>query len=614
MTMFSSCENLQLQEPEIPEESFSTEDSAKQIFTATISADTKTYLDYDAVRNVYKTVWSEDDYIYVMNAENGTYEYCPLIEGAGTTTAKFEGSIKAKKYIALYGSSVDPYTTPAVYLSDWQTNYYNEYWDVEEGVYKVDMNLEQGAFPMVAQSKSTDFSFQNLCSVLKVNVTGDNDDYLYNFNIRANDYEYLYGYAAIDLSGREPVLNFDYGGSVINFSCWYYLSDRPLSFYVVVPAQTYSGGLTLEFETGNGYKTYEIRGDVNMRRSHIRNVNVSLSQHSVEIPDVEWYTDVTYDDGETWDTYEMIYENGMYVYRGFYLEAGTYVRFMEGWNGLYYGCPSIFRNGRLKTNTCVDLESGENWYWFYTYATGMYDIYLDPYERRAYIMSEGRSLYYLPTTEMVIRDTYDSVYNSDDGEIVKVSGVVMAQAANGFVLAMDAMYYNNIYVYDPSGYYSSVGMGDWVDLYGVVSSYRGLKELTVSESVNWYQIFWDRDDYDYTAEDPVQLDPKSYYSYSYEYVRATGTLRITTNSTGYTYYNLVMDDQTAYQVSLAAPVIDLSQYNGERVTVEGYYFGVSGSNTIYHNVIMKRIFEADSAVSGGSTENVLSGGTIGIRR
>ena len=117
-----------------------------------------------------------------------------------------------------------------------------------------------------------------------------------------------------------------------------------------------------------------------------------------------------------------------------------------------------------------------------------------------------------------------------------------------------------------------------------------MMEVAVSSDIAWYEVV-KYEEYDYTAETPLELDPSDFSSYYYAYVRTIGTLNITNSSTG-TYYNIVMDDQTAYQVSISSPVIDLAPYNGKDVIVEGYYFGVSSnSTTTFHNIVLKKISE-----------------------
>ena len=124
MTLLSACEAIGPQESEQPGYGISGGTAATQLFTATIGADTKTYLQYND--GVYKTVWSEGDYIYVINSETAEYELCQIVEGVGTTTATFAGTMEADSYMAYFGSE----------------------WDIEEGQDKLEIyfNSYQEAF------------------------------------------------------------------------------------------------------------------------------------------------------------------------------------------------------------------------------------------------------------------------------------------------------------------------------------------------------------------------------------------------------------------------------------------------------------------------------------
>ena len=135
-----------------------------QYFTADIGADTKTSLAYDPTRGTYKVLWSEGDEILVINAETGESELCPIVEGVGTKKAKFAGTLKANKYYAVYGSNVSiDGAVPELFVS--QIQYGSD-------------GIKGDRFQMFAQSSSRSFSFQNLYSLIKINVTAEEGEYL----------------------------------------------------------------------------------------------------------------------------------------------------------------------------------------------------------------------------------------------------------------------------------------------------------------------------------------------------------------------------------------------------------------------------------------------------
>lgn len=602
MAMFSACENLTIQELETPEENLATGENGQQIFTATLDADTKVYLDYDSANNVYKTLWAENDQICVINAETGESELCPIIEGVGTTTAKFAGSITADRYIAVYGQNVNNTgsSSASLYMSSYQWG--NFHWDDEEYEYKI--RFDNNVFPMVAKSSSKTFSFQNLCSVLKLTMTGASGDYLDNIRVTANDPEtYLSGRINVDVSGSSPLVTFDYGDNYVEFSTWKEFSSDPMECFIVLPAQTYAGGLTLEFRTSYGSKTVEVKGDVEMKRSRIRNLNVDLTSDPVYDVQQDWYVCLSEDDGDSWDNYQMELEDGMYVWRGLYISSSTYLRLFEYNSDTYYGCSSDFRNSWSKTNACVELASGEDWWWFGVPHTGYYDIYVDPDRNCTYIMSSGVSPYDLPTQDLVIYDSYDMMFaNAGEGALVKVYGIVMAKNANGFILSIDTYYDNYVYVYDPYGY-CPVDLGYALDLYALAKTYRGQKELELQSGTYWYHMY-DTDYYYYDLENPTEIDPASYTSTGFDYVGFTGYYT-TNTSNGKTYYNIT-DESGNRIASITAPIEDLSSYVGLKVNLVGYYQGSNADGTAV--IVMRQI----ATVPSGSTEEILPGGSITV--
>lgn len=597
MAMFSACENIQLQEPESPEEILvddATED--QQFFVATIGADTKAYLEFDASRNVYKTVWDDDDEIFIIDPDTGESERCVIVEGAGTSTAKFAGNISADRYIAVYGQDVyyNGGKSVGLYLSSHQS--LSSY---PQG------HMNNGCFPMIAESSTKSLSFKNICSVLKITVTGEEDgNYLNSMTISSNDSNvYMAGGVKVDISGSEPRMTFDYGSEELNCSVWEYFSSAPLEFFVVLPAQTYTGGFTIQFDTDYGTKTISVDGDVEMKRSRIRNLNVHIGSTPDYDVQQDWFVCLSEDDGDSWDNYQMDLEDGMYVWRGLYISSSTSLRLYEYNEDVYYGCSSQFRNSWSKTNTCIELASGEGWWWLGVLESGYYDVYVDPARNCAYIMSSGYSPYYLPTQEPVVYDSYDMLYSyATEESIVKVLGVVMAKNANGFVISIDGYDDNYVYVYDPYGY-CQVDLGYVLDLYAVAKDYRGQKELVIEDSRHWYHM-WRTDYRYYEFESSTNIDAASYSSYRFDYVNVTGYYT-TSVSAGKTYYHLT-DEWGNIIASITSPLEDLSSYEGLKVNVEGFYQGRDTNGTAV--IIMRNI----RTLAGGTTEEILPGGSITV--
>lgn len=329
--------------------------------------------------------------------------------------------------------------------------------------------------------------------------------------------------------------------------------------------------------------------------------------------EVKWILEFSEDDGDSWTSVDMQLVNGVYVVADQLLEAYAYLRFLEVATDTYYGCPGSFL-GSGKTNTKVSLASGESWWWFYMYCAGYYDIYLDPEEMSVHIMSDGCHPDELPTG-YTIYEQYSDICSVSDNSSVKVFGVVQAKCGNGFIVALEARYYNNIFVYDPNNL-CSAELGNWIDLYATKTTNNALPEIIIYEDAYWCHKLNDQV-FDYAAEAPKVIEDLSlYHSEMYDYIRFVGTLELSTTTSGKTYYNLTDGIQTDFKGSISTPLVDINGYDGQKVMVEGYYTGsnVSGYTT-YVNLVMKKIIPVnEDTMAGGSTEDITPGTDIPLTR
>lgn len=597
LAALSACQTILPQEEENPQFSVSGgSGQTVQYFTATIGTDTKTYLEYDPYANVYKTLWSDGDRILVINADTGESEYCYIVEGAGTNVAKFAGTLNADHYYAVYGDNVDMSDDglPAVYLSSYQSSYYR---------------LHDGLFPMFAQSSSKSFSFQNLCSLIKINVTGTEGDYLNYISLEANSSQsYMNGRAQIYMSGNEPQLDFLSGSPELTVEVYEPLYATERSVYVVLPSQTYRGGFKLTFNLDSGIKTINITDDVVMRRSHIRNLNLNLSEDGV--PQENWVLEMTRDGGNSWSvTQNLEYRDGYFFFDDLYVSEGEQIsfRFCETSTGCCYGCSTDFRDGRYKTNARVDLVPYGNM--LSLTHQGYYDIYLNPEEDCFFIMSDYLQPSDLPTMDSVLHETYESLENTYENQIAKVRAYVLAKNAFGYILAIDAQYDNYILFYDPL-HKVDIDLGYSVDIYAAVKTYNDLKELDASE-VCWFSIISSNYN-DADLRSPLKVEYLSTYdSYKYDYLSVTGRLESSINSqNGRTEYTLIVQSPEYFEVIISQPYQDLAEFVGKPVLVEGFHMGHNASgSTPTLKIMLKRIWHEDS-MADSSTEDVLPGGSI----
>ena len=593
MALLTSCNSLEL--PQEPVASGASGGMSEQTyFTATLAPDTKVHLQYQD--GVYKTYWDEGDRIYVCNDDTGEVETCVLVEGAGTSTGKFAGSIQARNYTAFY-------------------SYVSQPWKNDDDSYGMTLQNNRSGFCdyMMARSTTKTFSFKNICSYLKLNVSG-NGEILYNIEIRSNDDSApLCGVAKILESNGEPGLYFDsdnqyFDNTSLYVSVYEYLGSSPYECVVAIPAQTYHGGLTVTLNTESRSEEFHVDGDIEMRRSHIRNLNLNLSEGGA--PQENWVIEMTRDGGNSWSvTQDLEYRDGFFFFDDLYVYDGEQVSiyFYETNAGVIYGCSDDFRDGSYKTNTRVELvEYGAM---LNLKHQGYYDIYLNPEEDCFFIMSDYRLPSELPTMEPVLHETYESLETTYENQIAKVRGYVIAKNAFGYILAIDAKYDNYILLYDPH-HKMDIDLGYSVDIYAAVKTYNDLKELDVTE-VCWYSVI-NYNYYDTDLSNPLKVEYlSSYNSYRYDYLSVTGRLESSVNpQNGRTEYTLIVQSPEYFEVIISQPYQDLAEFVGKPVVVEGFHMGHNASgSTPTLKIMLKRIWHEDS-MTDSSTEDVLPGGSI----
>lgn len=220
-------------------------------------AETKTHLSGQD-NNIYKTLWSEDDAIGVFAGGANVSEF-KLTGGAGTISGEFTGTIPSGNKIAVY-----PYSICESIKGSSVSVVFPEEQTYKEG------NIPDGAYPMVAAGGENTLKFKNLCSVLKISMTGSLTVNYISFS--ANDSKIkVSGDAVINADPESPSLNISGGGiSTIKLVCpAVALSDNSTDFYIVVPAQKYTGGFSLIIDTDKGKVQKTIETDVTLKRSEL---------------------------------------------------------------------------------------------------------------------------------------------------------------------------------------------------------------------------------------------------------------------------------------------------------------------------------------------------------
>lgn len=252
-------------------------------------ADTKTSLS-GLENGMYYPLWSAGDEIAVFADDDKNPSKFNLISGEESTAAMFSGTRKGKDYFALY-----PYDVAG---------------SISDGVLSVNLPETQkyvkgsfgpGAFPMVASgSASEGLRFMNLCSVLKISFTGTAA--VKSVTLTANDENtFLSGSASVVVENADTdkallVMSAGASRSVVLETKGLEISeDSPADVFIVIPSQTYKGGLTIEVDTYTEKITKKISTALTFERSQIR--AIKDFELDSEVPDI---IPETIPDNEIW--------------------------------------------------------------------------------------------------------------------------------------------------------------------------------------------------------------------------------------------------------------------------------------------------------------------------
>lgn len=241
-------------------------------------ADTRTTLS-GLEDGMYYSLWAAEDEIAVYADNDVDPSKFILSSGEGSSVATFSGNRKGNEYHAVY-----PYDIAGA-ISDGIVNVI-----LPDTQKYVKDSFGPGAFPMFAEAPAGDgLRFMNLCSVLKISLTGTAA--VKSVTVTANDETTsLSGPASVVIGQSESsgkLLTMSAGGSrsvVLTTKGLEISEDAPADVFIVVPAQTYKGGLTIEVDTYNEKFTKTVTSDIVFERSQLRAIrNFELD---AEVPDI----------------------------------------------------------------------------------------------------------------------------------------------------------------------------------------------------------------------------------------------------------------------------------------------------------------------------------------
>lgn len=582
--MLSACQTL-----ENPKEFDAPVQDNATIFTADLGPQTKTYLDFDAESGVYKTKWADRDGIIILARQSdGTVKRATgyLIDGIGTTSGKFASDISGEHYLAFYG-----YYSNASNMSEgeilpfFQVEQYSRQSADSTGVTTVEKSFSDYAFPMYAESDSTVFQFKNLGGILKMSLTGT--DYISSIYITSNSGVKMSGASRIIMNGNggfttEMVdsLSRDYVRYVLNAE----LSETEATdCYIVLPPQTYTGGITIQINSVSGQMIKTISSDFTLERSQIRAIP------AFEYKNEETYSWAVIGSMSNWsEDIPMEFADNVYKLNGINLTEGDEFKFRA--NGDWaFNLGGMYDPTPIGTDdTQKVIADGGN---FQVTTTGTYDIVLDPVN--------GLVSFICKDSYVECAD-YDTVASLSDNTKVSVTGFVVATYKRGFILNIGNYWGNTILVYqgtDQSMYQPVIG--NQVTVLCEKVTYNSLPEL---KNILGITVIDDGERnfmYDQYFDLTSSADFDSFYWDRYDYVKFAGTLE----NSG-VYWNVNVEGATVHVGSIMFPDQDLTAFVGKKVLVGGWFCGFSGSNGKYLNIVLREISDEST---DGSTEDITPG-------
>ena len=253
-----------------------------------VDVDTKTTLS-ELTDGMYYPLWAENDCIAIYADGGEIPSGFVLKQGAGTTDATFVGDCVGDELLAIY-----PYDISGRHKDG------NIYLTLPQEQEYVSGSFGPGAFPMIAMGTlESGLKFKNLAAVLKISMKGKS--LIKSITLTANDKATsLSGPAAVKTDYEdEPQLTMSEGASssvVLNVNAIELSETDETDFFIVVPAQTYKGGLTLTIDAYTEVVTKTISSDITFNRSQVRAIKglelyAEIPEISIDkLPDNEiWY-------------------------------------------------------------------------------------------------------------------------------------------------------------------------------------------------------------------------------------------------------------------------------------------------------------------------------------
>ena len=269
-------------------------------------AGTKTSLSGLQGDGMYYPLWSEGDEIAVYAGLTASPVKFSLYGGDGTTEAMFAGNCEVVDPYAFY-----PYSFVGE-IQDGNLSFAMPY----KQQYEQD-SFGKETYPMVAEWKNGALKFMNLCSVIKISITGEAA--IRSITLTAKDTTaMLSGPATVSMGdGSVPELVMGDGGSnsvVLECKGAELSKDTPVDFHIVIPAQTYKGGFEISIDAYTDVFKKNVDADLTFKRSqmrHLKGMELTAEKPNISempVPDNEiWYVTK---DNTVYDVFQTTYTYG----------------------------------------------------------------------------------------------------------------------------------------------------------------------------------------------------------------------------------------------------------------------------------------------------------------
>ncbi len=207
-------------------------------------------------------VWSATDTLAVHGDSQGSAVCFNIQRGLGSSSAQFVGTVKGKTLVAFSPFRADKG------LQGKQLNL--ELPATQK--YLSGNRLDGQAFPLLAVGESDEMTFQSLCGVLALPISGNATLSCIRISA-ANNKMPLSGKASVrtDYSGAPSLSMQETNATSVILQCKgvQLKGEEAIGFYFVLPPGTYSEGFSLEIETYTGTVSYQIEGNLVLERAKI---------------------------------------------------------------------------------------------------------------------------------------------------------------------------------------------------------------------------------------------------------------------------------------------------------------------------------------------------------